>query len=102
MAGVKTESPEGGSHRFFWTGMAIRMIAAPLVAWTCLTILGIKDILFPVLFILASMPVAVNAVILAEKFDASSKIVSKCILWTTLLSFITLPILIVLVKMRGI
>ena len=101
MASVKTASPEGGSNRFFWAGMTIRMIAAPLVAWACLTILGIKDILFPVLFILASMPVAVNAVILAEKFDASSKIVSKCILWTTLLSFITLPVLIVLVKLRG-
>lgn len=44
------------------------------------------------------MPVAVNAVILAEEFDASASIVSKCILWTTLGSFIVLPFLIELVR----
>ena len=101
MAQVKIETSEGDTRRIFWAGMIMRMIAAPLIAWGCLTILGIKDILFPVLFILASMPVAVNSVILAKKFDASSAIVSKCILWTTLLSFVTLPILIVLVKLKG-
>lgn len=102
MASVKIEQTEGESQRIFWAGMTMRMLAAPLIAWGSLTILGINGIMFPVLFILASMPVAVNSVILAKKFDASSAIVSKCILWTTLLSFITLPILIVLVKMRGI
>jgi predicted permease len=50
------------------------------------------------LFILAGMPVAVNAVILAEKFNASPKFVSKCILWTTLISFIVLPFMIGFVK----
>ena len=98
MASVKIAQSEQESQRTFWTGLTVRMLVAPLIALLCLFILGIKGMLFSVLFILASMPVAVNAVILAEKFDASAKIVSKCILWTTLLSFITLPILIVLVK----
>jgi predicted permease len=44
------------------------------------------------------MPVAVNAVVLAERFDAASGLVSKCIVWTTLASFLTLPALIVLVQ----
>jgi predicted permease len=98
MASVKIDRSERISQRTFWAGLGMRMIAAPLVAALCLLVLGIDGVLFSVLFILASMPVAVNAVILAERFDASAKIVSKCILWTTLLSFVTLPLLIVLVK----
>ncbi|OLS40065.1 AEC family transporter [Bacillus sp. MRMR6] len=82
----------------FWTGMAVRLLISPFVALLCIYILKIEGILQSVLFILACMPVAVNAVILAEKFNASPKIVSKCILWTTIISFFILPFLIVLVK----
>ncbi|MEW9053258.1 MAG: AEC family transporter [Neobacillus sp.] len=82
----------------FWTGMMVRLLISPFIALLCLYILQIRGILHSVLFILACMPVAVNAVILAEKFNASPKIVSTCILWTTIVSFFILPFLIVLVK----
>jgi len=98
MASVGIDRSERISRKTFWAGMGMRMIAAPLAASLCLFVLGIRGMLFSVLFILASMPVAVNAVILAERFDASAKIVSRCILWTTLLSFVSLPVLIVLVR----
>lgn len=98
MAGVKNIKLEKKSRTAFWSGITMRTIIAPLTACLALYTLGIRGILFSVLFILASMPVAVNAVILAEKFDASARIVSKCILWTTLGSFIVLPVLIELVK----
>lgn len=98
MAGVKSADLEREKQVAFWAGFAIRMFLSPVVSFACLYLLGIRGTLFSVLLILSSMPVAVNGVILAEKFDASPKIVSKCILWTTLFSFITLPILIVLVK----
>lgn len=98
MVSVKNSRLGKEAQAAFWSGMTIRMLLSPLLAWLCLYVLGIRDILFSVLFILASMPVAINSVILAEKFDASPNIVSKCILWTTLVSFIVLPVLIVLVK----
>jgi malate permease and related proteins len=82
----------------FWTGMGIRFIIAPLIALFCLDLLNIEGISHSVLLVLACMPVAVNAGILAQKFNASPKIVTKCILWTTLLSFFVLPFIIVLVK----
>ncbi|WP_028540197.1 AEC family transporter [Paenibacillus sp. J14] len=82
----------------FWTGTAIRLLLAPFVALVTLKLLGISGLLFSVLFIQACMPVAVNAVVLAERFDAASGLVSKCIVWTTLASFLTLPALIVLVQ----
>lgn len=97
MVSVKNEALERSVQATFWTGMVVRMVLSPLVAALSLYLLNIQGILFAVLFILASMPVAVNAVILAERFQASPNTVSKCILWTTLGSFITLPLLIVLV-----
>jgi len=98
MAGVKNSELNQEARSTFWWGLFMRLIAAPLIACLGLSILQIKGVLFSVLFILSSMPVAVNAVILSEKFDASPKFVSKCILWTTLASFIVLPVLIMLVK----
>lgn len=98
MVKVRTKPSERKGQSTFWTGMIIRLILAPLVAYLGLSILHIDGILFSVLLILASMPVAVNAVVLAERFDASPELVSKCILWTTLASFLVLPILIVLVQ----
>ncbi|MDT3425386.1 putative permease [Paenibacillus forsythiae] len=87
-----------GERSVFWTGMAVRMLLAPLLALGVLTLLGITGTLRFVLLILASMPVAVNSVILAERFSASPTFVSRCILWTTLGSFLVLPVLIALVS----
>jgi malate permease and related proteins len=98
MVNVKISRNEGKFETTFWTGMAVRMLVSPLVALFCIYLLHIKGILQSVLFVLACMPVAVNAVILAEKFNASPKIVSKCIFWTTLGSFFVLPFLIFFVK----
>jgi predicted permease len=98
MVNVKISRNEGKFETAFWTGMAVRILVSPLTALFCIYLLHIKGILQSVLFILACMPVAVNAVILAEKFNASPKIVSKCILWTTLISFFVLPFLISVVK----
>lgn len=81
-----------------WMGLAVRLAIAPIMAYAALKLLGITGTLFSVLFILASMPVAVNAVVLAERFDASPGLVSRCIVWTTLASFLALPAMLVLVQ----
>ncbi|PQP80814.1 permease [Paenibacillus sp. PCH8] len=83
-------------HRAFWTGLVVRLAAAPILAWLILTALQVEGTLFSVLLILASMPTAVNAVILAEQFNASPQFVSRCILWTTAASMFILPIMIVM------
>lgn len=98
MAGVANSKLEKGPQKAFWAGLILRMLIAPLSACLVLFTLRISGMLFSVCFILASMPVAVNAVILSEKFGASPRFVSKCILWTTLASFFVLPVLIELVK----
>lgn len=98
MMSVKLAKTEKKEQLAFWLGLFVRLLLSPFIALTSLYFLNIHGILHAVLFVLACMPVAVNAVILAEKYHASPKLVSRCILWTTLLSFILLPLLIVLVK----
>ncbi len=98
MAGVKNATLSSSGQRAFLSGLAVRLFLSPLLAFAGLTLLGIDGLLFSGLFILASMPVSVNSVILAEKFDAAPQIVSKCILWTTLASLVFLPFLIELVR----
>ncbi|MGF7048940.1 putative permease [Paenibacillus sp. DS2015] len=98
MASVNNAELDRGMQKAFWAGLWIRLLLSPFIAWFVLYILNVEGVLFSVLLILASMPVAVNAVVLSDKFNASPKLVSKCILWTTLASFIVLPILIFLVE----
>ncbi len=95
---VKNTKLDRGSRPAFWAGMSLRIIISPIAAAFVLFALGIRGMLFSVIFILSSMPVAVNSVLLAEKFDAAPSLVSKCILWTTLSSFLLLPVLIEIVK----
>jgi predicted permease len=98
MAAVGADKVDLSSRRAFLTGLAIRMAIAPVVSWLVLLALGVDGLLRSVLIVEASMPVAVNAVILAEKFDAAPKVLSRCILWTTAASFAVIPILISLVR----
>lgn len=92
---LATEPNTQASNRAFWAGMSMRLLVAPLLSWLLLTLFHVEGILFSVLLILTSMPTAVNAVILAGQFNAAPKLVSRCILWTTLASFIVMPVLIV-------
>lgn len=95
MVGVREgESTLNVTRRGFWSGMIMRMLVGPTVAWLLLLALSIDGTLFAVILILSAMPAAVNAVILAEEYDAAPKLVSRCILWTTLASFIVLPLMI--------
>jgi malate permease and related proteins len=98
MVSVKVSKLDWKVQTSFWAGLSVRLLLSPFIALICLSILNIKGLVHSVLFILSCMPVAVNAVILAEKFTASPKMVSKCILWTTLISFFVLSFLIAFVK----
>lgn len=97
MVKVQTVRTARNVQLAFWTGITVRLLLAPLIAALLLLLLDIDGTLFAVLLILASMPVAVNSVVLAERFGSSPSLVSRCILWTTLASFLVLPVLIAIV-----
>lgn len=94
MVTVKAAHTERNVQLAFWTGLTVRLLLSPLIALLVLLLLNISGTLFSVLLILASMPVAVNSVVLAERFGSSPSLVSRCILWTTMASFLVLPVLI--------
>ncbi|NQX46383.1 AEC family transporter [Paenibacillus tritici] len=94
MVKVQAAHTERNVQLAFWTGLTVRLLLAPLLAALVLLALNITGTLFSVLLILASMPVAVNSVVLAERFGSSPSLVSRCIVWTTLASFLVLPVLI--------
>jgi predicted permease len=97
MVRVQTAQAARNVQLAFWTGMSVRLVLAPLTAALLLFLLNISGTLFAVQLILASMPVAVNSVVLAERFGSSPALVSRYILWTTLASFLMLPLLISIV-----
>ncbi|AIQ55361.1 AEC family transporter [Paenibacillus sp. FSL R7-0331] len=94
MVRVRSGHTERNVQLAFWTGLSVRMLLSPLIALLVLLLLNISGTLFSVLLVLASMPVAVNSVVLAERFGSSPSLVSRCIVWTTLASFLVLPVLI--------
>lgn len=98
MASVALAKEKHHAQASLWIGLLTRLVLSPFLALICIYFLHIHGILEAVLLVLACMPVAVNSVILAQKFNAAPKLVSKCILYTTLLSFLFLPVLIVLIK----
>ena len=98
MVQARSSPTSAGIHKAFWAGFTIRTVLSPLIAAAILYVMSVQGILFSVIVILSSMPAAVNAVILAEQFNAAPRFVSKCILWTTLVSFFVLPFIVVAVS----
>jgi predicted permease len=77
-----------------WIGVFLRLIIVPVIAKVVLFTLGIHGLLASVLFVEISMPAAINTVMLAEKFDGDSEMISLIVSITTILSFIYLPLLV--------
>jgi hypothetical protein len=74
----------------------LRLAAAPLFAWGLVTLLGFTGLLYKVAIIESSMPVAVNALVLATFYGRDPRLVSSVVLTTTALSIISLTILLLL------
>lgn len=90
----------GGRDHLLDTGLvnAARLLVAPLVAWFAATALGLEGVTRATLTVLAAMPTAVIATILATEFAAQPAFVTKVVVTSTVASMLTLTILISLVR----
>ncbi|WMJ88976.1 AEC family transporter [Anaerocolumna sp. MB42-C2] len=70
----------------------IRLILIPLLVFAACKILEINDLLTGVSVLLAGMPAGSTTAILAAKYDGDSIFATKCVVFTTLLSMITIPL----------
>jgi predicted permease len=93
-------------HNIAWmdrvldTGMvsAARFLVAPTVAWLAASALGLEGDERGTLVVLAAMPTAVIATILATEFSASPAFVTRAVVTTTAASMLSLTVLISLVR----
>lgn len=82
------------------TGMvtAARFVIAPVVAWFAASALGLDGDQRGTLVVLAAMPTAVIATILATEFRAAPAFVTRAVVATTATSMLSLTVLIALVR----
>ena len=80
------------------TATLIRLGVAPIAGWALSTLLGFSGLLQTTAIIEASMPTAVNAVVLSTVYDRDPRLTSSVVLTTTLASVLTLGLLVIILN----
>jgi predicted permease len=76
----------------------MRLLVAPVAAWLSASALGLEGVTRSTLVVLAAMPTAVIATILATEFGARPAFVTRVVVTSTIASMATLTVLITLVR----
>ena len=71
----------------------LRMLVSPAIALILAAIFGLTGVAYSVAVMQASMPTAVNTIVITNEFDAAPDFTAGAVLMTTLASLITLPTL---------
>ena len=71
----------------------VRMLISPAVALALAALVGLTGVAFSVAVMQASMPSAVNTIVITNEFDAAPDFTAGAVLMTTLASLVTLPVL---------
>jgi len=70
----------------------IKLLVIPLVTWLVYRVfLGPDSLLLGVIVVLAAMPVATNATMIAIEYGGNQRVVSQSIFFTTVLCVVTIP-----------
>lgn len=73
--------------------VVLRLLVAPIIVWTALTLVGAPAGLRAAAVVLAACPTAVTGFIQARTYDAWPRPAAQTVVLTTLLSALTLPVL---------
>lgn len=76
----------------------IRLIVLPVIFVVLFKVLGINNLIIKISALLLAMPAAANTAIFAERYDGDVVLASKCVFISTLLSAVTIPILVIIMK----
>ena len=76
----------------------VRLIVVPLVIIAAMALLAAHTTILPpvplmILTVIGIMPVAVSTAVLADRFKQDTALAAQSILWTTMLSILTVPLL---------
>ena len=72
---------------------AVRLVIQPLIFLFLLKATGVKDILWQVTVTLTAMPAAANTEIFAEMYGKDYTFAAKCVVVSTVISLVSVPIL---------
>ncbi len=89
LAGVSPRSlysPLAGYYAF------VRLFLMPFLVWAGCSLLRIDGVVMGVAVVLAGMPAASVTAILASKYGCDEVFATKCVVFTTLLSMVTVPL----------
>jgi predicted permease len=78
---------------------AVRLVLMPLIAFAALKILGFPEMLMAICVLLIAMPAAATTTIFAELYDSDSVFASRVVVFTTLASIVTLPLMMLLIQL---
>jgi malate permease and related proteins len=79
---------------------AIRLVAAPPIAWGAGRLVGLEGLAFSVAVIQASTPVAITSALWALEFGARPALVSAAVVLSTAVSVVTLTVLLAMLMTR--
>ncbi|MDJ0536592.1 MAG: AEC family transporter [Xenococcaceae cyanobacterium MO_207.B15] len=79
-------------------GSLIRLLVAPAIAYVVGINLNLDSLDLQVLVLQSAMPTAVNSLVLVSEFGGDQDFVAKTVVTSTLLSFITLPLILWLLR----
>ena len=75
-----------------------RLVIAPIIAYLIGMLLQLQSLDLQVLVVQSAMPTAVNSFIIVSEFGGDQDLVARAIVTSTLMSFITLPIVLLLIS----
>jgi predicted permease len=97
--GLQLRQAVGGEHlRDAIVVNVARLLLGPAVSWAVATALGLDGVARGTLVVLAAMPTAVIATIVAVEFEAEPAFVTRAVVTSTVLSMLTLTVLITVVR----
>jgi hypothetical protein len=73
---------------------AVRLIAVPVMTLVLMRLLRADHLLTQVAVTIEAMPAAVIATVLASKFGGDTKLASRCVFISTIISMVTIPLIV--------
>ncbi|SCH98124.1 auxin efflux carrier [uncultured Clostridium sp.] len=79
------------SSKLMWAFSLLRLIIIPLIVLVGCKITNIQSLITGVAVVLAGMPAGSTTAILASKYGGDAEFASKCVVLTTILSMLAIP-----------
>jgi predicted permease len=90
--GLELSQTQWVASRYEGSATSFRLLLAPLLAWGIGTLLDLQGLDLQVFILQSAMPAAVNSVVLVAEFGGDAAKVARTIVTSTLVSFLTLPL----------